>query len=70
MQDCSKEVVNIFEKLRAIGELVGNEFIRNPTLNLPSRVVIASGQKDFETLGPFLKLEEEYFKLHEDYWNK
>lgn len=26
LQDCSEEVVNIFEKLRAIGKLVGNEF--------------------------------------------
>lgn len=42
--------------------------LRNPTLNLPSRVVIASGQKQLETLGPFLELEEEFFKLHKDYW--
>lgn len=26
LQDCSKEVVNIYEKLRALGELVGSEF--------------------------------------------
>lgn len=26
LQDCSKEVVNIFEKLRALGELIGKEF--------------------------------------------
>ena len=40
--------------------------IRNPTLNLPSRVVMASGQKNFETLGPFIELEDEFFKLHKD----
>lgn len=44
--------------------------IRNPTLNLPSRVVFASGQKEFETLGPFKELESEFFKLHENYWDK
>ena len=43
---------------------------RNPTLNLPSRVVFASGQKDIEVLGPFIELEEEFFKCHENYWNK
>lgn len=43
--------------------------IRNPTLNLPSRVVIASGQKSLETLGPFIELEEEFFELHKGYWN-
>lgn len=29
LQDCSKEVVNIYEKLRALGELVGGEFDRD-----------------------------------------
>ena len=44
--------------------------IRNPTLNLSNRVVFASGQKEFETLGPFKELEPEFFKLHENYWVK
>lgn len=26
LQDCSKEVVNVYEKLRALGELIGSEF--------------------------------------------
>lgn len=43
--------------------------IRNPTLNLPSRVVFASGQKHMEVLGPFLELEGDFFKCHEGYWN-
>jgi len=43
--------------------------IRNPTLDLPSRVVFASGQKKIEVLGPFLELEDDFFKLHEGYWN-
>lgn len=45
----------------------GND-LRNPTLNLPSRVVFASGQKDFITMGPFLELEEDFFELHKDHW--
>lgn len=43
--------------------------LRNPTLNLPSRVVFASGQKDFETLGPFIELEAKFLGLHKDHWN-
>lgn len=43
--------------------------IRNPTLDLPSRVVLACGQKEFETLGPFLELEDKFFELHKGYWN-
>lgn len=43
--------------------------IRNPTLNLPSRVVFASGQKHVEVLGPFLELEDAFFECHKDYWN-
>lgn len=43
--------------------------IRNPTLDLPSRVVMACGQKDFETLGPFLELEDKFFELHKNHWN-
>lgn len=42
---------------------------RNPTLNLPSRVVFATGQKDIEVKGPYLELEGEYMKLHEGFWN-
>ena len=42
--------------------------IRNPTLDLPSRVVFASGQKHVEVLGPFLELEDDFLKLHEGYW--
>jgi len=43
--------------------------IRNPTLDLPSRVVFASGQKTFDVMGPFLELEEDFLACHENYWN-
>lgn len=42
--------------------------IRNPTLDLPSRVLFASGQKHVEVLGPFLELENDFLALHEGYW--
>lgn len=44
--------------------------IRNPTLNLPSRAVLACGQKpDIKMLGPVIELEADFFKLHENFWN-
>ena len=52
----------------ALKAITGDD-IRNPTLNLPSRVVFASGQKDFETVGPILELEEDFLKIHEGHWN-
>lgn len=38
----------------------------NPTLDLPSRVVFAAGQRPTEVVGPMLA--EEAAKLHEEYW--
>lgn len=48
-------------------EYTGDD-IRNPTLDLPSQVVFASGQKEIEVVGPILELEEEFLKVHENYW--
>ena len=42
--------------------------IRNPTLDLPCRAVFSRGQKQIDVLGPFLELEPEFFKAHENYW--
>lgn len=50
-------------------EMTGDD-IRNPTLNLPSVVVIASGQKEMKITGPFPELVPEFIDLHRDYWNK
>lgn len=47
---------------------VTGDDLRNPTLDLPSRVVFSRGQKDIEVLGPFLELEEELMRVHEGYW--
>lgn len=49
-------------------KVTGND-IRNPTLDLPSRVVFSRGQKNIEVLGPFLELEADMMKAHEGYWN-
>ncbi|MCK9350970.1 MAG: nucleoside deaminase [Clostridiales bacterium] len=48
---------------------VTGDDLRNPTLDLPSRVVFSRGQKEIEVLGPFLELEDELMKVHEGYWN-
>ena len=42
---------------------------RNPTLNLPVRVVFASGQKSMGIIGPILELEPEFMKCHDGFWN-
>lgn len=42
--------------------------IRNPTLDVPCRVIFASGQKEMKIEGPFLELEPEFFELHKNYW--
>ena len=48
----------------------GRRDIRNPTLNLPSAVVIACGQKPMEIVGPFPELVPDFLALHEGYWDK
>lgn len=44
--------------------------IRNPTLDLPCRAVLACGQKpDIQVVGPCLELEDEVYALHVGFWN-
>ena len=52
----------------ALKALTGDD-IRNPTLDLPCRVVIAAGQKPMGIKGPYLELEPEFVAIHEGYWN-
>jgi len=40
----------------------------NPTMNLPCRSVIESGQKDVAVFGPFAEVEAETLQLHRDFW--
>lgn len=41
---------------------------QNPTMALPSRTVIASGQKKIEVYGPFPETKEMILKPHQDFW--
>jgi len=42
----------------------------NPTMSLPSRTVIASGQKKIEVHGPIPEIEEELLAPHRDFWRR
>jgi tRNA(Arg) A34 adenosine deaminase TadA len=50
-------------------ELTGND-PKNPTLNLPSRTVIAHGQKKIEVYGPFPEIEDDLLAPHRDFWQR
>lgn len=49
----------------ALGKITGNH-PENPTLDLHCRVVLASGQRPVEVIGPLL--EEEAAELHRSFW--
>jgi tRNA(Arg) A34 adenosine deaminase TadA len=49
--------------------LTGNH-PENPTMNLPSRAVLASGQRKIEVHGPFPELEEELIAPQRDFWKR
>lgn len=40
----------------------------NPTMHLPARSVLASGQKQIEVHGPFPELDDELLAPHRDFW--
>ncbi len=42
----------------------------NPTMSLPSRTVLASGQKPVEVVGPFPEIEEELLAPHREFWQR
>ena len=42
----------------------------NPTMNLSSRTVLASGQKPVEVHGPFPEMEEELLAPHIGFWQR
>jgi tRNA(Arg) A34 adenosine deaminase TadA len=43
---------------------------RNPTMNMASRTVIASGQKPIEVVGPFPEIEDELLAPHRTFWQR
>ncbi|WP_086349885.1 nucleoside deaminase [Candidatus Enterococcus clewellii] len=48
-------------------ELTG-ENEQNPTFDLPSKEILARGQKDIQVTGPFSELEKAAAAVHEGYW--
>ena len=42
----------------------------NPTINLPSRTVLAAGQKDVKVVGPFPEFEAELLAPHRTFWKR
>jgi tRNA(Arg) A34 adenosine deaminase TadA len=42
----------------------------NPTMSLPCRTVLASGQKEIEVYGPFPEIEDELLAPHRDFWKR
>jgi len=42
----------------------------HPTLNMPARKVLQTGQKSVEVIGPVPEMEEEIIALHKTFWNK
>jgi hypothetical protein len=39
-------------------------------LSLSSRIVLGSGQKKIEVLGPFPEIEDELLAQHRDFWKR
>jgi len=42
----------------------------NPTMSLPSRTVLGSGQKKIEIHGPFPEVEDELIAPHRNFWGR
>ena len=51
-----------------LGELTGDH-PENLTMDLPSRVVFASGRRNIDVRGPFTELETEILSVHEGFWD-
>ena len=56
------------EEVKLLG-LTG-ESMANPTMSLPSRTVLFSGQKTIEVHGPFPEIEDELIDPHRDFWRQ
>jgi tRNA(Arg) A34 adenosine deaminase TadA len=52
---------------RRLLDLTGNH-TENPTMDLPSRTVLASGQKSIDVVGPVPEVEAEIAELHLHFW--
>ncbi|CAM8627959.1 CumB Cytosine/adenosine deaminases [Comamonadaceae bacterium] len=54
---------------RRLLELTGNHQ-ENPTMDLPSRAVLAAGQKQVTVIGPVPAVEEAIAALHQHFWQR
>jgi tRNA(Arg) A34 adenosine deaminase TadA len=52
---------------RRLLDLTGSHS-ENPTMDLPSRTVLAAGQKAIEVIGPVAAVEAEIAELHQNFW--
>ena len=52
---------------RRLLQMTGNHD-ENPTMDIPSRTVLAAGQKIIEVFGPVPEVEAEISALHRDFW--
>lgn len=52
---------------RRLLELTGNHG-ENPTMDLPCRAVLGSGQKPIKVTGPVIEVEAEIAALHQAFW--
>ena len=52
---------------RRLLQMTGNHD-ENPTMDMPSRTVLAAGQKIIEVIGPVPEVEAEISALHRDFW--
>jgi tRNA(Arg) A34 adenosine deaminase TadA len=48
-------------------QMTGNH-AENPTIDLPSRTVLAAGQRRVDVRGPFSEIEDEIAKAHQGFW--
>lgn len=57
-----------YEEAKLLGET--GDHPDNPTMNLSSRTVLASGQKPIEVVGPFPEIEDELLEPHRSFWRR
>ncbi|MER2507611.1 MAG: nucleoside deaminase [Amaricoccus sp.] len=57
-----------FEETKLLAET--GDHAGNPTLNLPARTILASGQKPIEVIGPVAEVEDELLAPHRSFWQR
>jgi tRNA(Arg) A34 adenosine deaminase TadA len=62
------QLVYGFEETKLLA-LTGDH-AENPTMSLPSRTVLASGQKKIEVVGPVPEIEDEILAPHRHFWKR